>query len=204
MVRGYIVDLERNSIIDKKIKPTESSPEPWLYAINNKYPDDTINREKIGKWMLFIHQKHINTAWEKIKIGVATGALWQVKVSTKNPDNPRHAIMVYTKDFEDLEDVTRVLTYLEAANIKPRHISIYYKTNQQTRAGIYSGGKKRPWIYDSNTVHAQNILAQQVTTPPETRHESIIDSQGFFRPRETQANLSDKVERKNLFENRDL
>lgn len=83
-----------------------------MYASNNKYPEDIIDSNKIGKWMLFVHPRQVNYVWDKIKAGIADAELWHAKVTTNNPKRHGHAIMVYTKDYTDLEDVIRVLDYL--------------------------------------------------------------------------------------------
>src|SRR3990167_6515720 len=150
---SFEADLEANEISDSKINPTEVEYEKveWLYASNNKYPEGSVNHDKVGKWMLFIKPKWVSQAWSKIKSGIAKGELWDSKVTTNNPGR-LHAIMIYTKDYTDLEDVIRVLDYLERTRLKPIYINIRYKANWQTGAGIYSGGKERPWIYASETV----------------------------------------------------
>jgi hypothetical protein len=60
--------------------------------------------------------------------------------------------MIYTKDYTDINDVIHVLNYLESSGIKPPQFTIKYKTDQQTRAGIYSGSRQKPWIYSSDTI----------------------------------------------------
>jgi hypothetical protein len=110
---------------------------------------------KTGKWMLFIHPAKVNQVWNKIKIGIKDAELSSSKVTTSNPKKSAlHAIMVYTKDYTDINDVVRVLDYLEKSDIKPKNKNIRYKTDAQTRAGIYSGHKERPWIYESTTVRS--------------------------------------------------
>ncbi len=177
---SFEVDLEANKISDSKINPTEVEYEKveWLYASNNKYPEGSVNYDKVGKWMLFINPRWVNQVWGKIKSGIAKGELWDAKVTTNNPGR-LHAIMIYTKDYTDLEDVIRVLDYIERTRLKPRHINIRYKADWQTRAGIYSGGKQKPSIYASETVRAlatshvsqsSNIVAnhQPVHSPMDT------------------------------------
>lgn len=126
----------------------------WLHAQNNKYDRASVDSAKIGKWMLFLTRNQVNTVWDKIKAAVTNGDLWHSKVSTFSPEKPRdtHAVMIYTKDYTDLNDVINVLNFLESSGIKAPETTIRYKTDQQTRAGVYSGGEQKPWIYASNTI----------------------------------------------------
>jgi len=156
----FVVGLEGKKSFDIGAKPTEipCAQAAWLYVENNKYPEELVDYDKVGKWKLFVNRDQVNQVWGKIKKGIFDSNLWQAKVSTVNPDRPVHAIMVYTKDYADLDDVIRVLDYLERANIKPRNKNIRYKTDQQTYAGIYAGGKERPWIYASETIRSMRVL----------------------------------------------
>lgn len=155
----YKFDIDKNELVsDCKINPTDinQSVTHWLYAGNNKY-DDVCDHEKIGKWMLFVNKDHINPVWDKIKMAITSGDLWHTKVSTTTdePGKTSHAIMIYTPDYSDLNDVIRVLNYLESSGIKSPQTIIKYKTDQQTRAGVYRGGRQKPWIYSSDTIRGR-------------------------------------------------
>lgn len=159
----YEFDIHKKELTsDCNFYPTEihQSDEAWLYAINNKYPDECIDPEKIGKWMLFLSGDHINPVWDKIKLAVTNGELWHTKVSTNNSKkNQTYAIMIYTKDYTDLDDVIHVLDYIESTGWKSRNRIIKYKTDQQTYAGIYSGDtKQKPWIYSSDTIREKAAI----------------------------------------------
>lgn len=176
---SFEVDLEAKEIFDSEINPTEVKYEKveWLYASNNKYPEGSVNYDKVGKWMLFIKPQWVNQAWGKIKSGIAKGELWDAKVTTNNPGR-RHAIMIYTKDYTDLEDVIRVLNYLERTRLKPNNINIRYKADWQTRAGIYSGGKEKPWLYASETV--RELATRNVSQSSNVIANSVAASPGLF------------------------
>ena len=147
---SFDVDFETNEIYDSKINPTAVKYEKveWLYASNNKYPKGSVDYDEVGKWMLFLKPKWVNQAWRKIKSGIAKGELWDAKVTTNNLGR-LHAVMIYTKDYTDLEDVIRVLEYLEKTRLKPDNITIRYKADWQTRAEIYARNKQKASIYDS-------------------------------------------------------
>ena len=151
----YKFDIHKMELVkDCNLHPTEvsQSDTSWLYARNNKYTDECVNPKKVGKWMLFLSQNSVNVIWDKIKAAVANGDLWSSKVSTTNSEKSSYAIMVYTKDYTDKSDVIHVLNYLETSGIKPPRVTIKYKTDEQTRAGIYSGSRQKPWIYSSDTI----------------------------------------------------
>lgn len=190
---SFDVDLEEYITFDSKVNPTDVEYErvEWLYANNNKYPEGSVNYDKVGKWMLFIEPKWVNHAWGKIKSGIATGELWDSKVTTNNPKKRFHAIMIYTKDYTNLEDVIRVLDYLERTRLKAKNKNIRYKADWQTRAGIYAGGKERPWIYASETVRelgtsnvsqSYNVVANDQpvhSTIDQPVHSTIIGQKTF-------------------------
>lgn len=139
-------NLKTKEVINEcNLYPTEVSQDDmyWLWALNNKYDDESRDLLKTGKWMLFLPRDKVNAVWNKIKQAITNGDLWQSKVSTTcmSEPNKTHAIMIYTKDYSDLSDVISVLNYLESSGIKSPQTIIKYKTNQQTRAGIYRGGE---------------------------------------------------------------
>lgn len=165
----YEFDIQKKEIVSYcKLYPTDihKSDSPWLWARNNKYDDDDVDYEKVGKWMLFLPKFRVNAVWDKIKLAVTNGELWSSKVSTTNPEESTYAIMIYTKDYTDLSDVIHVLDYLESSGIKPLQLRIFYKTDQQTYAGIYRGGGERPWIYSSTRVRQETASTTQRRRDP--------------------------------------
>lgn len=155
----FVYNLNTKEVTNQcNLYPTEVNKREmyWLWARNNKYDNEDVDPEKKGKWMLFLPKGKVNAVWDKIKAAITNGDLWRSKVSTTSPgSNEPHAIMIYTKDYTDLNDVIGVLNFLESSGIKPPQTFINYKTNQQTRAGIYSGGKQKPWIYASDTIRGE-------------------------------------------------
>ncbi len=159
----YEYDINKNEIInDSKLLPTdkESQNYDWLWANNNKYENIEINSKKIGKWMLFPNDKEVNNIWNKIKKNIQNGKLWHSKVSTNNKNKSNsYAIMIYTKDYTDINDVVNVLKILKDEAIIKQSQIIRYKTDEQTRMGIYFGGRQKPWIYSSDTI--KNMLLEK-------------------------------------------
>ncbi|XP_031620721.1 uncharacterized protein LOC116339154 [Contarinia nasturtii] len=161
---SFVYDINTKKVTsDCNLYPTEVNKKDmyWLYAQNNKYNRESFELQKIGKWMLFLTKHQVNAIWDKIKQAVTNGDLWHSKVSTYSAESPNdtHAVMIYTKDYTDLNDVINVLDFLETSGIKEPHTTIRYKTDQQTAAGIYSGGKQKPWIYASDTIRGGSPAA---------------------------------------------
>lgn len=161
MSRGAYVqfyDFATHEVIkDCPLKPSNVTGDesPWLWAENDKYDDEGVYLSKIGKWMIFAKTSDVDELWEKVKYGIKMGILWHAKVATVKPEYPGvQVIIVYTKDYDDIQDVVNVLDYLEKEGIKPPNREIKYKTDNQTYAGVYAGGKQRPSIYSSNNVRS--------------------------------------------------
>ncbi|MCL2375111.1 MAG: DUF1917 domain-containing protein [Firmicutes bacterium] len=54
-----------------------------------------------------------------------------------------YATMIYTKNYQDKEDIARVLEYLTSVGLKDKK-TIYYKSDEQTRLG------KKDSLYSSD------------------------------------------------------
>jgi hypothetical protein len=93
--------------------------------------------DRVGKWLLFVPEKNIDSTWQNVKKAVEAGKLWKkAKVSTAwRSKGGVYVVCVYTYDHEDAEDVMRIREYLREMGFK-RPVS--YKTDKQTLAGIYS------------------------------------------------------------------
>lgn len=119
--------------------PSEVSDVFWIYALrqHGNYPAPT---EQSGKWLVFVHHSEIDCVWAEIKCAIEEGKLGErAKVSTSlsNPnaaDPENHVICVYTYDWADNEDMTRVREELRALGITQK---IPYKSDEDTFAGKY-------------------------------------------------------------------
>ena len=94
-----------------------------------------------GKWMVFRPSQTIDDTWEVIAKSVSEGRLGvSAKVaSTLNKTvtgKEDYLICVYTEDYRDEADVTRVREVLRELGISER---IYYKPDIYTYLRIYSG-----------------------------------------------------------------
>lgn len=158
----------KNTVSDCHLRPTDvwQSGKRKLYARNNKYPEECVDPEKVGKWMLFPSRNGVDGIWRKIKTDVASGELWRSHVSCDpKKGSHRYAIMIKTKDYTDLSDVIRVLNYIESSGMIQTGEIIRYKTDEQTHARIYKGGSMRPWIYFSDTIRNKELTTSQAPTP---------------------------------------
>src|SRR5262249_26877437 len=90
----------------------------WLWAFSHAQ-QKAYDAEKVGKWMLFIRQEHVNEVWEKIRQATEQGLLGICcKVATAMHNSPQarsetsKLICVYTYDYDDQADVRRILAAL--------------------------------------------------------------------------------------------
>src|SRR5713226_5561557 len=121
-------------------KPSEVTDEYWLDAERKKghYPEHTENG---GKWLVFVPLPQVDEVWEKIRRSTEEGRLGgSAKVSTAKPnpnarDQNTKVICVYTYDWTDEEDVTRVREELRRLGILSK---IPYKADDDTFAGKYA------------------------------------------------------------------
>ena len=93
--------------------------------------------ERIGKWVFHVAEKYIDDTWQNVKRAVEAGKLWKfAKASTAwRSKGGVYVLLVYTHDSGDEKDVMRIRAYLREMGFKRR---APYKTDAQTRAGIYS------------------------------------------------------------------
>ena len=128
--------------------PSTATRTDWLWATRARGSAN----ETTGKWMIFTSAADVDRAWLLIvaavrKGGSLNGLAVQAKVSTaKNRSGNTHVTCVYTDDFNDIQTVAKCLYELRRLGFGQR---LFYKSDQQTLAGVYSGGESRPWLYAS-------------------------------------------------------
>ncbi|KAI1751104.1 hypothetical protein F4782DRAFT_204149 [Xylaria castorea] len=113
-------------------------------------------RVTCGKWMLFCTTFEVNEVWEIIAKATANNELGiAAKVAPKsNVDQRRERLIcVYTADFSDMKEVTRVAKMLKQLGLV-KNKPLYYKPDAYTYLGIASGN---PWeirasIYDTRSL----------------------------------------------------
>ena len=118
--------------------PSTTCDKYWIISHNKNSPREYIDS---GKWMIFVKKNELDKWWLLIKEKTEQGELGpSSKTSTMlgkpNDTNTENgAIMVYTYDYNDIDDIKRVLTTLRKIGVTQK---IYYKTNEMTRNNRYS------------------------------------------------------------------
>ncbi|MGV8171655.1 MAG: putative phosphothreonine lyase domain-containing protein [Candidatus Woesearchaeota archaeon] len=125
----------------------------WAYALNinkllTRKSSKKSNLKNVGKWMVFVNIKDLDQTWQKVKIATEKGLLGDQSKCSTAKDNPNafnkdiKVIIIYTNDFKDMEDVSRVAWQIYLLGIIGKVIS--YKTDQATIANKYlvHGDKK--------------------------------------------------------------
>ncbi|KAI1332191.1 DUF1917-domain-containing protein [Xylariaceae sp. FL0255] len=108
-----------------------------------------------GKWMIFSEAAQINDIWEvvvKATVDNQLGIAAKVATRSDTDDRRERLICIYTADFSDKPDVTRVAKSLKQLGLANK--TLYYKPDCFTYLGIASGN---PWqikasIYDSRNL----------------------------------------------------
>jgi hypothetical protein len=120
--------------------PSQVTDEPWIWADIELAADVPADDDNAGKWLVFVPTAAVDAAWAAIRDATFAGQLGDVvKVATRFPSPLRrvpgeHVICVYTRDFTDKADVTRVLIGLRELGFTQR---LSYKTDAATYAGRY-------------------------------------------------------------------
>jgi hypothetical protein len=83
-----------------------------------------------GKWLLYPAQENVDEIWEKVKILTAANRLG---TGAKITDGT--VICVYTQNFEDVQDVFRVLVTLRRNRLQNTFMN--YKTDEATVQGVF-------------------------------------------------------------------
>jgi hypothetical protein len=122
-------------------RPSEVTEDYWIHVDSA----DRSSHEELrgGKWMLFTNPAEHDDVWTKIREATVAGGLGCAAKAATAKGNPlqddSQALLtcVYTYDYEDLEDVGRVLVALRNLGFTGR---TSYKTDEDTRAGKYGKG----------------------------------------------------------------
>ena len=116
--------------------PSKVVTKTWVYATCNgcAYPEYT---KSSGKWCVFVKHEALDEWFQKIKQALHNGKLGsEIKSSTRRSKmGTQAAIMVYTYDSDDVDDVFRVRNSLKELGITWK---LHYKTDENTRNRNYS------------------------------------------------------------------
>jgi Basophilic leukemia-expressed protein Bles03 len=122
-------------------RPSQVTGAYWIFAHapGQHKPQDG----RSGKWMLFVPAQQVDTWWARIRAATGDGSLGiAAKAATARPNpletSPRtRLICVYTRDWQDRDDVRRVLVALRDLGVPWR---LAYKTDEATSTGVYGRG----------------------------------------------------------------
>jgi hypothetical protein len=98
------------------------------------------DNERSGKWLLFVSNDDVDEVWNRIKAATETSRLGcEAKAATAANQDARgkHVICVYTPDWQNQDDVRRVLRELRHMGFTGR---LSYKRDSDTLAGVYGSG----------------------------------------------------------------
>jgi hypothetical protein len=114
--------------------------EPWLWA---EGPEGQRGAQiRSGKWMLFSSPAYHEEVWRTIKAATEAGTLGYL-AKTANPEWPGSGhlrslvTLVYTRDYEEIDDVRRVLVALRGLGF---NATLSYKRDEDTVRESYGQG----------------------------------------------------------------
>ena len=131
--------------MNSDLSPLDIDEFPWLYESKND-----IEREDVGKWMLFYDKSKINDAWVEatnLYRNDELDGVTSMKCSTSY-NNPRanddnSVIILYCNNSQDKETIMNTgKIILELFEYREKD-TIYYKTDEQTREGTVATGSKK-------------------------------------------------------------
>ena len=114
-----------------------------------------------GKWMLFPTADQVDKYWAKVAEATGHGELgFGAKVATDAGNGRARGMMVYTRDYEDIEDVRRVLQKLvELGLVRDEQKPIYYKADAYTYLEILGDN---PYGLKASLFSSRDVLAGKV------------------------------------------
>jgi len=123
--------------------------EYWRYAINTSLnTNDVLNINQLrtrgmsGKWLVFVPAAQLEAAWEHVKAATEESLLGPSSKASRRVIPGRDPVMcVYTRDWSDPGDLTRVLAELRRLGFGS-HLS--YKEDIATHVRLYKGTTKYP------------------------------------------------------------
>lgn len=127
--------------------------------------------------MLLPKSTKVNRVWAQVVQGIIDNRLGcTAKVATDNGNDER-LICIYTKDFRDVDDVSRVLAALQAMGLVHPQQTIYYKHDAYTSLGIRSATASKyglqASLYNSRTLAQTRKLPKPSALPQ--KQQSTLD-----------------------------
>lgn len=140
------------------LPPSQVTADYWVYA--DGPAAEGADASRTGKWLVFVPAGQIDRCWEQIRLATEQGRLGiSAKAATARVSelavSPRmKLICVYTRNWQDQDDVRRVLRQLRGLGVTWR---LSYKTDEATLSGVYGTGSaayvSQPgsWEFDDRT-----------------------------------------------------
>ncbi|CAO2652229.1 Nn.00g005120.m01.CDS01 [Neocucurbitaria sp. VM-36] len=125
-----------------------------------------------GKWMLFPKSVDVTCIWKIVVKGVIDDRLGSAaKVATDDGSEER-LICVYTRNFQDVNDVLRVLHELEAMGLLSTERPIYYKPDAYTYLDLRSATATQYGL-QASLYNSRTMLASQSTSQPRRKQSTL-------------------------------
>lgn len=124
-----------------ELLPSKITGDYWVYADGPAVT--AAHGARTGKWLVFVPARQIDRWWELIRGATEQGLLGiSAKAATARPNELAGSqrtklICVYTSDWQDHDDVRRVLQQLRNLGVRSR---LSYKTDVATSSGVYGTG----------------------------------------------------------------
>ena len=135
------------------------------------------------EWLIFCQTEEVNAVWSAIAQATASNDLGiAAKVSPGDPENlddrkPR-VICVYTRDFTDTKDVSRVVHKLKDLGIiEPRGKAIHYKC----------GKRMKPYEYCKQLIIDRRVHLSRPQVGKWVQHQSFVIQLGWVPEIETRS-----------------
>ncbi|KAG0647124.1 hypothetical protein D0Z07_6932 [Hyphodiscus hymeniophilus] len=134
-----------------------------------------VNVEKeriIRKWMMFCPPQEVNAVWSVVARATAQNDLGIVaKVAPDNGRGDVRLICIYTKDFNDIEDVTRVLGKMKNIGLFESKDVLYYKCDAYTYLNLTS---KNPYNIKASLYNSKDILAGKAGSKGQNKLDELL------------------------------
>jgi hypothetical protein len=143
------------------------------------YPKSKPNTDA-SQWLLFVPDEEAPGVWRKICHGVSEGRLGiGAKISTAAADGKERVICVYTKDFNDKDDVGRVVRGLQDMDLVPQNKrkQLWYKCDAFTYLDIMRDNDYglRASLYGSDDFVVKTGARKKTNTGKKTNIMKLLD-----------------------------
>lgn len=130
----------RSTRRDQHPAPSKITEEFWVGTVAP--PSPVARGPRSGKWLIFTPPEDHDDVWDKIRAATELGRLgYSAKAATALQGRANRAgalvTCVYTHDYEDHDDIRRVLAALRELGIEGR---LSYKSDEATLQGTYGRG----------------------------------------------------------------